>query len=331
MEKTFDHIDSLIGKYLAGEATPEERAGVDAWIHASDENRMYFNQVRIIFDKATTSPELRFDADAAWNKMRAKITPQPVQPLYPERRNISLYWKIAASVLLLSCVTSLIFYFSEKPVQTFNIATNNHVLSDTLPDGSTAFLNKESSVAFVYDPHEKTRKVALKGEAYFQVKHETEKPFVIQSDEVIIEDIGTTFNVKAYPESNVVEVFVESGEVAFYTLENPGIHLAKGEKGIYDKDSKSFAKISQDDGNVLAYKTKVFSFHNTDLETVVESLNEVYEKKIRLENAQLRSCRINVSFKRETLDSIAAIIAETLNLEVTVNDKEILLNGSGCE
>jgi hypothetical protein len=63
---------------------------------------------------------------------------------------------------------------------------------------------------------------------------------------------------------------------------------------------------------------------------VVESLNEVYETKIQL-RGNLKSCRLNVTFKNEPIESIAEIIAETLNLKITFSEKEILLEGSGCE
>ncbi len=332
MERTFNHMDELIGKYLAGEASSAEQAEVHSWLERHEENQKYFDHLKVIFDSAAAIKEWQpFDTDAAWNKLKSKLK-EPGARTIPINRTpgLSFYWRVAAAVTLILTVGYLVYKASEQPVQTLAIKTEESSVQDTLPDGSTAFLNKGSAIAFEYNPKKKIRTVKLEGEAFFEVKHEEDKPFIIESDEVIIEDIGTTFNVKAYPQSKTVEVYVESGEVAFYTKSNPGLQLNAGETGIYDKRSKSFARITQVDTNVLAYKTRVFNFYNTDLGTVVESLNEVYETKIQL-RGKLRSCRLNVTFKGEPIESIAEIIAETLNLKMTLSGKEILLEGSGCE
>ena len=112
--------------------------------------------------------------------------------------------------------------------------------SDTLPDGSGVFLNKKTELAYTYDKKEKSHVVKLKGEAYFNIQHEDDKNFIIDAEGVFIRDIGTSFNVKAYPEDNTVEVVVEEGKVMFYTDTDTGIYLSAKGKGIYNKATKEF-------------------------------------------------------------------------------------------
>lgn len=332
MENTFDHIDELIGKYLAEEASAAEKAEVEAWVRISDANRKYFDQVKTLFARAEAVREWQqFDEDAAWNRLKAKLgKPEPKTIIFKPENKTALYWRVAASLLLVLSVSYFAYRLSLQPTETIAITAAEKIVQDTLPDGSTAFLNKGSKVSYAYNPRRKTRSVKLEGEAYFDVKHQEEKPFIIETEEVIIEDIGTTFNVKAYPESPTIEVFVETGEVAFYTKENPGLRLVEGETGIYHKESGSFARLTEPDTNILAYKTRVFNFHNTDLGTIAESLNEVYEVKLRIGNSALESCRVNVSFKGEPIEVIADILAETLGLHVTKTANEIILDGSAC-
>lgn len=113
-----------------------------------------------------------------------------------------------------------------------------------------------------------------------------------------------------------------------YTDQDSGIYLSANGKGIYNKTTKSFT-IEQPEENVLAYKTRFFSFSDTDLGTAVESLNDVYDKKIVIAK-NLHSCRLTVSFNNEDIDEIAAIMAETLALKLTSTSTEIRLEGSGC-
>jgi ferric-dicitrate binding protein FerR (iron transport regulator) len=331
VERHFDHMDDLIGKVLAGEATDAEVKAFEVWISSNTENREYYQQMKTIFEKAATVKEwLHFDADAAWNNLKGKLKKKESKtiPLKPT------FWKplrIAAGVLVVLGAGYVAFQWSKKvPVETIAVAAETAVVRDTLPDGSLAVLNKNSSLTYEYNTKDNKRKVKLQGEAFFEVQHQEEKPFVIETDEVIIEDIGTTFNVMAFPESPTIEVYVETGEVAFYTTENPGLNLKAGETGVYHRQSKSFARLLKTDTNLLAYKTGVFNFHNTDLTTIVHDLNEVYETKLRLANDEMGSCRLNVSFKNEKMEAIAEIIAETLNLAMTINDKEIVLDGTGC-
>ena len=199
-----------------------------------------------------------------------------------------------------------------------------------MPDGTTAFLNKKSSIVYEYSPRQKTRKVKLKGEGFFEVKHEEEKPFVIEVEEVRVRDIGTAFNVRAYPESDTVEVIVKTGEVQIYTAKNTGLDLKAGETGIYSKRLREFYRLEKIDTNALSYKTGVFSFNNTDLKSVIEKINAVYGSKIKLGNQGLAACRLTVSFHNDTLDTVVDVIAETLKLTMTRKGKEIVLNGPGC-
>jgi transmembrane sensor len=338
MENKFDYTNDLIGKYLAGEANDSEQDAVDEWIKESEENRRYFEHLQTIFVQAASIQERHhFDTDAAWNSLRRKLRdPGSGRKVTLSGRGLNqgLLWRIAASVVLIMAIGYLAYRFypdQNKSAEPVVIRTTEGTLQDTLPDGSTAFLNRASSITFQYDRQKGSRRIKLEGEAFFDVVHNDERPFIIENDDVFIEDIGTTFNVKAFAESPKIEVFVETGEVSFHTSSNVGLRLTSGETGIYDKKSKSFVLKEQWELNILAYKTHVFTFVDENLDAVIECLNEVYETKIRLGNDRLKSCRLNVTFRHEPIDSIADIIAETLSLRMVIEGNEIRLEGAGCE
>ncbi|GHN03261.1 anti-sigma factor [Cytophagales bacterium WSM2-2] len=322
----FDNIDDLIGKVLAHEATAPEREELNQWIQQSEENARYFRQLKTLFEKAAASRvKLRFDEDEAWQKVKSKIEKKKKQVFLSPA-----IIRIAAGLVLVA-VVSYFIYQSGPAEQTLAIKTERETRQDTLPDGSMAFVNKNSRVDYEFTSKEKKRKVKLTGEAYFEVKHEETKPFVIEAtDEVLIQDIGTAFNVKAYPNSDTVVVTVESGEVQFYTLKNPGLRLKAGEAGIYRKSIKEFSKLIKADTNVLAYKTKIFNFRDTDLRKAVEMINEIYDSKIKLGNSAIGACRLTVNFNNDKVEDIADIIAETLGLKMEKKGDGFILNGAGC-
>jgi transmembrane sensor len=328
-----DHIDDLIGKYLAGEAAEDEINFIELWAKESEGNRKYFDQCKLIFDKTFEAKSLQeFDADAAWAKMKSRLQPSHGRtvafPVDKPRRN--LIWRVAASILVILGIGYFAYNFTNSPPSSkVQLIAESVTKADTLPDGSGVFLNKQTELVYAYDKQKKNHEVKLKGEAYFNINHDKENNFVVEVDGVFIRDIGTSFNVKAYPDENTIEVVVEEGKVMFYTDTDSGIYLSENGKGIYNRTTKNFS-IEQPEENVLAYKTKFFSFSDTDLRTAVMALNKVYDKKIVL-SENLYNCRLTVSFNNEDVDEIAAVMAETLGLTIQNSGSEIRLEGSGCE
>lgn len=323
-------IDVLISKLLSGEAGEEELKFLDSWEKFSVENKKYLEQSRALFAKAVSAgADSAFDTDAGWQKVKQKLAARQnvkavvVKPLWTPLR-------VAAAIAVVVSVTMLIFRYFREPVQQFALTTTDAAKQDTLPDGTVTFLNRKSSIAFEYNPRQKTRSVKLKGEGYFEVKHQEEKPFIIQAEELIVKDIGTSFNVKAWPESDTVEVAVQSGEVQIYTLRSAGIRLVASETGLYHKKSGGFSKRSRANPNALSYKTRNFNFDNTTLLEVVTALSDVYGNKITLKNPALVHCKLTVDFHGENIDTIISVISETLNLTTTVEGTEITLDGAAC-
>jgi transmembrane sensor len=327
-----NHIDELIGKYLARETSPEERTLVESWIAENENNGVYFQHLKTIFERAAAVKNSQhFDTDAAWSKVRSKLhqrSEAPTIPMIQPPSGFSLYWKIAASIIIVLGVGFFGYQIMRSP-RTVEVVADKNTAGDTLPDGSGVFLNKETKLAYTYDKKSKTHEVKLQGEAYFNIHHDKDKTFIVKTGDVLIKDIGTSFNVKAYPELNTIEVAVEEGEVMFYSENDSGVYLRAGGKGVYHKGTKTFS-VAEAEPNVAAYKTKFFIFSHTDLATVVASLNDVYEKQIVIDN-NLRACRLNVSFNNESIEEIANVIAETLGLTVKVSGQTIVLEGKGCE
>jgi len=332
MKELENHIDILIAKYLAQEANVSERKEVEDWINASSGNKQYFENEQTIFTKSSNVKEWQqFDSDKAWQKLKEKIDGKSGRIV--SIRPLLTWYNIAASVLLVATIGYFFLNSWNNSLQPVPWTTNAvaEVKQDTLPDGTLVFLNKSTEIAFSRNEKGNKKQVAIEGEAYFEIENKKEESFQIEVGELIIEDIGTSFNVNAYHKSELVTVIVEKGEVALYTKSDPGIRVFPGETGIFNKTTKSFAKISEADPNALAYKTRFFSFNNTLLESVISSINEVYNVNIMLSGSKLKNCRISVTFRDEKLDSILEIIADTLELKIKkVNENEIILEGEGC-
>lgn len=330
-EHNYD-IEELIGKVLSQEATAEEQLLVSEWRNASAGNERHFIQLKAIFEKVPFAQSKQvYNADAAWEKIKGRLhegkQPRTVQ-LNPEIQRSNLLLKIAATLLFLIGAAYVFNYFGNKPGDGIKVISNSGTASDTLPDGTDVFLNRKTTLAYTFDQKKKTHVVKLQGEAYFKINHNDDKKFIVETQGVFIRDIGTSFNVKAYPDSDLIEVVVEEGEVMFYSESDAGVYLKANGKGIYNKKTKTF-RVAEPEENVTAYKTKFFVFSDIDLAAAVKDINNVYEKKITFDQ-RLKDCRVTVNFNNETIEEIASIISETLNLTVENKNGVIHLSGVGC-
>lgn len=328
------HIDALIARVLSGEATPAEHRELEQWMDQSAENRKRFNDIRFADTQAVASHRVvEVDVDKAWQKMRASMHAQPTQTVSQKHRTLTLpvWLQVAALVVLVSGLAVWLYRQSDRTLQapTF-VAAADSVVQHLLADSSLITLNSNSQIEYAANYGKKERRVALTGEAFFQVQHNTEKPFVVETANTFVKVTGTSFNIRGAQSDSLVEVYVKTGSVLFFTANNQGIALQAGEVGIYNKNRNTFTKTVVAETNALAYVNRTFVFYNTTLREVLRQLNRVYKVKVELANPLVGDCLITVSFNDNDLKTILSILAETLNLTIEQTDDRYRLVGDAC-
>jgi len=333
------HIDLIIARYIAGEATEQEITLLNQWLSESEVNRKYFGDIEFVNQKAVASHTVnKVDIDKAWGKVHQQMKKKTVQP-EPIAKTVTfqipVWLRVAAVLVIVSGISfGLYRYYTSAllyPTEIVAAASKDSVITKSLVDSSTVALNKNSKITYAKNYGKKERRLKLEGEAFFDVKHIDDKPFIVEAEGTLIEDIGTSFNIKAVDTDTIVEVFVKSGEVIFFTKDNKGISLTAGEMGIYNKNNRTFTRIASPDVNATAYVNKVFLFQNVRLADVVQQLNMVYGTNIRFGNEQLKDCTISVKFENEDIALILSIISETLELTVTKDTDGYIINGDACK
>jgi ferric-dicitrate binding protein FerR (iron transport regulator) len=328
LKDEINDINDLLGKYLAGEASENEHKRAEEWIAQSESNLSYFNHLKIIFDRASSIKEMQdFDVDQAWINVKNQLSESKrSKTIFFPQTNIAL--RIAAVLVITVGLGYFTYQWFSQPIEVKSLASTTEIVKDSLPDGTLTVLNKESSIQYSSSKNE--RKVILEGEAFFEIKPD-DKQFIVEVNGVIIKDIGTAFNVKSVKGSPLVEVYVESGEVSIKTLTSEQFNLLAGEAGIFDIQSQLFSRIEKLDTNKLAYKTGIFNFRNVSLETILNDLNSVYDVKVKVRNKAIDNCRLTVTFKNERIEDVVEIIAASLNLTVSKDGNDFILDGMGCE
>lgn len=318
--KTIHDIDALIGKYILGEASPEEAMLLEDWKAESPENERYYQQSL----SALGLVEQVISAETAWQKVR----PQLAQKEAPIRKlNTRRFYQVAAAVAVVIGVGAFAAYFLNQTADQQLYAAKDVSSKVILKDGTQVTIAKNSSIELQEGYGTNHRHLKLKGSGYFSVKHSDKMPFVIDAGPLHIKDLGTKFDVNAA--GDTIFVRVDEGVVMIY--DNSGMKITlKATQSAYYVVSTGEMEF-EIETNTPNGQGKTFVFDNQRLETVVARLNQVYQTDIRIETPTVKNCLITTQFTDEELDMVLSVIAETLGLTVEKQGSVYWLKGTSCE
>lgn len=287
------------------------------WLVVDDANVTYYNQLKKIWDDSRQLAQTAtVDENRAWQKFQQRIHPAPV-------RHTAFGWiRIAASVIIIAAIGLLAYWALNNPAKEMTMVAQQTVLNDTLPDGSVVTVNKGSSISYLSKFKGKTRPVALKGEAFFNVKPNKEKPFIISVNDVQITVLGTSFNVKNI--NGNTEVVVETGIVKV-TGAGKTVELKANEKVVMDAKDSVVAKEEVSDQLYKYYRTKEFVCDDTPLWKLVEVINEAYQSHVVIGNPALRDMGLTTTFHNESLEQVLNVISITFDIKVIKEGDTIIL------
>lgn len=313
--------DDLLIKFLLRETDPKEDEQVRQWLSEDPENLREFERFELIWSKSKQlESESSVDPEQAWKNFQQKLPEhQSNGSLHKLKRNFS-WLRVAAVLFIISAAWSVYIMLNNSYS---SISSGELVRTELLPDGSSVTLNKNAILSYQKGFKGEQRKVRLEqGEVFFEVSPDKNKPFIIETSDLNIRVLGTSFNVKQI--NNYTEVIVESGIVQV-SMNDRQIRLTKGEKIKFIHGSKELIRETNTDLLYQYYRSKQFSANNTPLSRVVEILNEAYHSNIVIEDPAIADLKLNATFNDESLDTILQVITETFKIRmVSENDKIIL-------
>jgi transmembrane sensor len=344
------HID-LITRYFAGETSGDDLLFLSEWLKADAGNRKIFDEYRRVWMQMNqVRLEETLDMDALWKDMETRMRFTDDRNLEPDqdfgdpvsgvrssgsdgysRIQYRKFLRLAAVILLLAVPSFLLFrYFNQPELKQMTASTN--VVEGRLSDGSAVTLNAGATLEYPSSFSGSKRNVRLTGEAWFEVKHNDSKPFIIVSDKVRVEVLGTTFYVNTNAENGQMEVILNSGSVAVYYDDKPEdrVILSPGEKADVSLGQPYIGKDINTDQNYRSWMTKRFIYNNVPLKTIVTDLNRVYHANLRITTPVLSECLVTATFDHQTVESILNVLRATLDLRITNHGSWTGISGNKC-
>ena len=198
----------------------------------------------------------------------------------------------------------------------------------TLSDGTKVWINADSKFKYPVYFNKDIREVELEGEAYFEVEHMNDKPFIIKTTDYNIEVLGTSFNVLAYEDDHQVITTLVKGSIKIKGFDDSGNELLvkPNEQVLLDKMEKEILVRNVDVNAYTAWKEGRFMFVKQDLERILKVLSRWYNFEVAFESEELKTIRFTGNMDRyELLATALEMIAETNKVDFIINNKRVLV------
>ena len=322
----------LQARILDGEATTQEISSFNEWLNEDVENRAFWSQLQEEFalqNAAMVGAES--NTDQAWiaveQRLKLSMHNKPsVKQLKPSTR---IFAYVSAAAVLAVVTLFTLSYFNTPVTKDMLVATSRTQIQEiTLDDGSLVTVNGSSEFKHPSVFGQKERAVVLKGEAFFSVAKDAQKPFVVRTNNLIIKVLGTQFNVKDYGASErAMQVSVAEGRVEVRSKENMeyAVVIMKGEEVILDARSGALMKATSVNVNYLAWKTKVLTFENSSLKEVFETLSDVYKVDFKMDDNRFMNKQLTASFNQKDINFVMKVISSTFNFNYSIDNEVVTI------
>jgi ferric-dicitrate binding protein FerR (iron transport regulator) len=250
------------------------------------------------------------------------------------RTAVRVFYRIAAVLVISAIIIGVPYYlknggFSSEADLRYSeiIAPLGSRIRIDLPDGSSAWLNHGTILKYPQNFGKKTRELFISGEAYFNVREDKKRPFILQTSEISICVKGTTFNIMAYADDNAVEVTLEQGKLDMYAgsvddEQNKISSLRPGDHVIYDLTTEKVTKnILRDTDIYTAWKDGYIVFRDDPMESIIKKLERWYNVEIELTDKELLDYRFTATFTDETLPQVLHLLSIAVPMDYTISSR----------
>ena len=269
----------------------------------------------------------------------------------------------AASIVFLLLFGGFYWYFSNDTVsnETLSITKSSHVkglagyvetsnlnqksLDVTLSDGSVVTLEKNSSLSYPQDFAPDKRVVYLKGEAFFEVTKNPNKPFYVYANEIVTKVLGTSFRIKAFEGEKNITVAVKTGKVSVFSPkltehlvaeadpETQGVVLTPNQQVVYMRQESRLVKMLIEKPSVIITKEQLedFVFENAPVPKIFSAIEKAYGVDIVYDDDLMANCMMTTTLTEENLFDKLNIICKILGASYKVVDAQIVIDSKGCQ
>lgn len=275
------------------------------------------------------------------------------EPVYPGVRPF-FRWLAAASVVMVAALLGWLF-FREPPAETeqtlsavsqqeTTIRQNRTGANETilLDDGTTVVLAPGSELRIPSMPARGKREVYLTGEAFFKVRRDVNRPFLVYSEKLITRVLGTSFTIRSIKNAAEEVVEVKEGKVSVFKKEDfanagangesHGLLVTSNQKVTLEIRDNRLVKTLADAPEVVPGKSAFIrsGYVNTPVSQVLKDLKEAYQVDIVFDEELLSGCPLTAVLTNQSLKEKLEIICEAIEAKYEILDGQVMIYGKSC-
>lgn len=324
----------LLGRKMAGESEASELEELESILQLHPELQVFYNQILM---PSTEAQDV--DIEAAYKTHHAKM-------MYPTKgkRTLTRALLVAASVILVAGLTWLLLNKDNNKQTVVETGAHKDSRSTmTLPDGSIVRLNAKSKVRYA-EGFAKSREVYLEGEAYFEVAHNKNSPFIVHTSEADIKVLGTKFNVRNYSNEHRMEAALLTGSIELTLRADTGhkILLKPSDKIIVKKDEDGGSAITPAASDKKVELTSInlqdsvivetswlndkMGFYDKPFSEIALDLERQFDVNIEFKNQAVSGYKYTGVYDEDNAEDILKILQMIKPFQYTIKDKQITIN-----
>jgi ferric-dicitrate binding protein FerR (iron transport regulator) len=341
--------EQLLRRYLAGQVSPEEGASVEAWLAEDPDHWGELAGLQDALTDAALSDTAVDQASAnVWSRLRHAVSDETelgqtrgVPRLSPAGRyaipaarrwatSLRVAAAVAAAMTVGTALTIWLRVGQSAPVPVIRVAATAPGERATLrlPDGTEVLLGVASTLRYPADFGTVSREMALEGEAYFDVVHDVQRPFVVHAGQMMAKDLGTRFTVRHYPEDAGARVVVREGRVAIGAGQGRRTTVvAPGQQGRMERNG-ALAITTADTSAVFAWLTGRLVMKSVPLGEALPDLGRWFDLDFRLEDSLLADIPLTVSLTSRPTPASLRTLAAALGLDLAQQGRIVTLRAT---
>lgn len=197
-----------------------------------------------------------------------------------------------------------------------------------LSDGSFVHLNAGTQLKYPKQFAENERRVYLEGEAFFEVTHNEDKPFIVETSATSTQVLGTSFNISAYKEDEFIATVLVEGSVTVSDINIPNVRVAltPGHIALWNKVTKRIDVQEVETSEYTSWREGKLVFESRTFEEMFRVLERKYNVKIENHYPELNSGRYRARFEDETIEQVMRTLVESRLFSYTIKDNTIVID-----
>lgn len=358
----------LLIKCLQGTAEPYEQEMAWEWIHESEANKAYYEKLKTAWiSKKVGEPVDAAQMKRSWENISKKIEKSRSLKkaggagTFHSTFYVTMAWnRLAAAVILafmiggIGTVVFLSMLNSAKTIgESFTIEAPRGAKSVvSMADGSRIWLNAGSKITYSEAYNKKNRDIFLEGEGYFEVAKNENINFRVYAADIVVSALGTSFNVRAYPEDGVVETTLVEGSVSIRRAsasdQSEGIILEPNQRASFYTDRFTVNRANREENLVsngeaspkpmrvrlqsninteisTSWKNKKWVFEREKLGSLAQKLERQYDINIIFEDDEIKDFVLTGTLEEESVEQVLAALQLTLPITFSIQHSDVHL------